>query len=308
MIFCRSLQIAVQRGQVRVHVLDEARVDRDRDVVVEQRRLERIAELPHVLVEHVALDVGVQRRRERARELAVAAPERVEHGVAVRLHGRRAILVVRRGVEPHLLARGQRDLRERQVGIREHRVHGACGLREHAGTGHDLLLAWRERVRRGAQDVVEEHAVLGEARLPGEEAFDRRTSHRQQFRPHVGGGGLQARVHLDRLLLHLLVARIARVLVAQRRRVDVGAFELAVDFLPVIQRREQRRSRFAQLALPARQFRDLLVQGLLRGDPRRLVGIETGQVPFVTLRNLSALDRVGRTGSDQCPHDHRRES
>ena len=250
----------MQRRQVGVHVLDQARVDRDGDVVVEQRGLERAAELAHVLLEDVALHMRVERRRERAGELAVAAPECGEDGVAVGLHRRCAVPVVGGRIEAHFLARRQRDLRIRQVGIGEHRVNGARGLRQQAGAGHDPLLCLRERVRCSPQDVVEEHPVLGEARLLRQEPLDGRTAHCQQFGTHEGRGGLQLAVHLGRLLLHLPRACHPGVLVAQRGGVDVHALELAVRLLPVAHGGQQRCRRFAEPALPPGQLWNLLAQ------------------------------------------------
>ena len=85
-----QLQVAMERRQVLVDAVDQARVDRLRDVRAVQRGLERRRVVPRPRVENVGLDLRVQRGAERAAIAAERAEERRHHLLPILAVRRRA--------------------------------------------------------------------------------------------------------------------------------------------------------------------------------------------------------------------------
>ena len=102
-----KLQVAVERRQVPVHAVDEARVDRHRNVRAVERRLERRRILPRLRVEQHLLHFAVHRRAERAAEAAERPEERRHHLLAIGAVRQRAQVGERRLIELH--RRGRRS-------------------------------------------------------------------------------------------------------------------------------------------------------------------------------------------------------
>ena len=145
--------------QSRIGLRHELAVDRFRHVVGEQRVRQRIREVTHFGVELFGENLGVQRGAEGALVFLPGGPERVEHLLAVVAIGGLAIFSIRRLVEAFDLgAVAQGDGRERQLAVRKLAID-VVRLRQHvARRRHDAFRLRAERVRFGAQHVVQEEA------------------------------------------------------------------------------------------------------------------------------------------------------
>ena len=117
-----QLQVAVKGRQVAVHAVDQARVDRHRDVRAVERHLERGRVLPRLGEEQHLLRFAVHRRAERAAEAAERREKRRHHLLAVGAIGQRAQIAERRLIELDGAAVAQRHRRVREIGVREDAV------------------------------------------------------------------------------------------------------------------------------------------------------------------------------------------
>ena len=149
---------------------DQRPVDGLGNVRPGQRRVEGARVAPRAGLEHVRLDVRVQRLSQRRRVALPRLPERVEHQLAVGAVAGDAVLAVGRLVETHLLAGRQRHGRKRHVRAGQHREHPLRSLPHGARARDDRLGLVRQRVRLLAQDVADVERVPGESRLPVRES------------------------------------------------------------------------------------------------------------------------------------------
>ena len=237
----------MQRRQASVNVGEQLLVDGDRDVVLEQRCLQRRPEVADAHLEQVRLHRRRQRRAHGALVGLERAEERGEHLVAV---GAVAVLPVqgeRRRVQAHRLAGRQLDGRIRQVGVGQDAVHLAPGALHLAGLGGDLLLGGAQRVRLAPQRLLEKDAVGTELGLVGDELVHARRVHRQDLRPHPRAGRAERGRQLLRALLHLARARLAHVLVGQAVGVDHEPRQVPVEVEHQLQPRQQLLGRLAEM-------------------------------------------------------------
>ncbi len=162
-------------------------------------------------------------------------------------------------------------------------------------------------MRRRAQDVVEEHAVLAELRLGRQVLVDLLAAERENLRPHERRGRLEIRIDLRHLLLHLHAAPHARVLVVELEGVCVEPVGPTAGLLPGRHSLQQAGGRRAQLALPGAEGRQRLHEFLLACHPGSLVYVQVLEVPLVPGRHLGTLQGLGRTGQrkrgqgEKCP-------
>ena len=279
----------MERRQVLVDAVDQACVDRLRDVRAVQRGLERRRVVPRPRVENIGLDLRVQRGAERAAIAAERAEERRHHFLpilAVRRHARDA---EGGAVELDLLPVGERHRGVREVGVREHAEDVRWSRGDHRRGGEQLLLRICLGVRPAALDVVEIEAERLEPRLARNEAIDRRAIGLQDLRLDECRLAAELRVHLHHFLLHALVLADARVLVRQHAGVDVGPRELLVQLRQQLERVGESPRRGAERAAKALQLRNLGEQALFSRPPGLLRRIDVRGVPLVLVGNLAAV-------------------
>ena len=223
-----QLQEAVEGGQAAPHVGDELGVDGGRDGRLEERRLERGAELVDLGVEEVGLEVGVEGGAEGPLVGLERAEELLEGEVAVGLDRRGAVEREGGRVEPHL-AGGELDGRVGQVGVLERAVGPCAGAGQVAGQGRDLLLGRREGVRLAAQRLLQEDAVGRQLRLLLQEAAQLGLVEREELGPDPGGGGPEVHRQPLRPLLELARPVLPGVLVGAGLGVDVEPLQVELD-------------------------------------------------------------------------------
>ena len=282
-------EIPVQRRQMPMRVPDELRVHVDGDVVAEKRGLQRRSVFAGGSLERVRLDLRVQRRSERARELAVRGPERLEYLRAVVAVQRLAMLFILAFVEQHFLPVRQRHHGPRQVGIGEDRPYRLAGIRDQAGLGEQLLALCVERVRRVPQRVVKRVAPGREPRIGADECAHLRGTERQYGRPDPGRGGGERDDRLAGLLVHLLTATVPRVEVVAHARIDRKTRPALAD--PIAQRKRGNKLTCGpeSLRLRRREPDDIAEELHARLVPGRLVCVDFGEIPLVPVVDRRAV-------------------
>ena len=239
-----QLQVAVERRQVAVHAVDEARVDRHRNVRAVERHLERrvgylralaknstFCTSPFIVVPNVRLKLPSA-----LKNADITFSRSARFGSARSVAERR--LIELRRCWPSLSV----TVGYGKVGVRAGccRRSTACRRAGRRRRGSSPRLAQRVRAR-GAR------CPRGRTRRSSAAARRRGTARSSPCRacrisgsmndasaPNVGG-------ELHHLLPHALVLRVARVLVGQHARVDVEPRQLLVERVQRVERVGQRR-------------------------------------------------------------------
>ena len=270
----------MQGRQPGVRLGDQRAINRLGHVVAEQRRVERAVELARIGPERVAHHLGREHRAERALVFFPCPPEGVEHQLAVGATCRLAKFLERRVVQAHLGAGAQQDSRKRQLGRRQQAAHRVRLLQHVAGRGKDGFGLHAQRVRCGAQDVVELEAKacrerrfsgLERSHLVGAEGDDLRRQPR----------GLLADLRAQHLgaLEPLLVDRDAQVLVALERGIGEEAAGVLADAADRIECGQQRRGARTERALVMFQLVDRRAGARIGVAPGLGRRVQVGQVP-----------------------------
>ena len=170
-------EIAMERRQMAVHAVDQAHIDRHRDVR-----------------DRSATPRGSTRTCATSRRTATSARSSSSSRRSVRLKppsasknadiaawrsarfGRRAQLAVAGLIDFDRLAVGERDRGIREIGVREDRVDVVGRPSQRRRVGQDLLFGIRQRVRRPASDVPQVEGVGRQPRLRRNRLLDRRDS------------------------------------------------------------------------------------------------------------------------------------
>ena len=222
-------QIAMERIEVPMDVLDQRVVDLDRDVVLVQRTVQRRIVTPHSGVEHVLIDLRGHLGAERLLELFEGSEEGRKDGFAIGPIVGRSISGKGRLIERDLRAVGEFDFRERQLGVAEDRVDRTGRRRQQARLGQDLLFLDRKPMGLGALNVVEVHPVDLQAGFLLNEGIDRCLIHGSDLGHDERGVRTIVGNEQPQRLLHALVLRDARVFVRLHRRIAEDPREFLID-------------------------------------------------------------------------------
>ena len=273
-------EVAVQRRQVAVGRGDQRAVDGGRHVRSGQRRVEGAGVAPRAGLEHVRLDVRVQRLAQRRRVAAPGLPERVEDQLAVGALAGRAAPRVGRLIEPHPLAGRQRDGRKRHVRGREQGEHPLRPLPHRARARDHRLGLVGQRMRLPAQDVADVEGVPRQLRLRPQAALDGRRADAQQLRRDEAGRLLERGQQQRGLPAPLLRRGHPPVLVGGEEGEHVEPDEVLLRRADRVERLGQHRGALAEPPLEPRQFRDPRLQARLVRPPGLEALVDLGQIPL----------------------------
>ena len=273
-------EAAVERRQVAVGRGDQCPVDRLRNVRSGQRGVESAGVAPRPGLEHVRLDVGVERLPQGRRVTLPCPPERVEDQLPVGAHAGGAVLAVGGLVETHLRAGRQRDRRKRHIRAGEHREHALRSLPHRTRTGDDRLRLVRQRVRLLAQDVADVEGVPGQTRLGVEITLDGSRADAQQLRRNEAGRLLESGQQQRRRAAPFLRLRDAPILVGLEEREHVEPDEILLGRADRVERLRKQCGALAEPALVPRELPHLLLQARLVGPPGVEAVVDLRQVPL----------------------------
>ena len=257
--------------------------------------------MPRPRLEHVRLDVGVQRLPQRRRVALPRLPERVEDQLAVGAHAGRTVLGIVRLVETHLFAGRQRHGRKRHVRAREHREHPLRPLAQGARARDHRLGLVGQRVRLLAQDVADVEGVPRKARLRIQVALDGPRADAQQLRRDEARRLLERGQQQRGLPAPLLRLGYPPVLVRLQEREHVEPDEVLLGRADRIERLGEQRGAFAEPSLEPRKLRDLFLQARLVGPPGVEAVVDLRQVPLdLRRRGDGGFGSRGRRHRDPC--------
>ena len=303
-----ELEVAVQGVKVGVHIADELLINGRGDVVPVEGGLKAGAVVPGVLVEHVRLDLGVERCAQGPLELVVPAPKCLEHEVPVRAVAGGPVFRIRGRVqerddfargELHILGVGQVGVGEDGVDRLGRSGHLAVGL------GHELLARRVESVVLHPQDVVQVGLVVLQPGLLGHKPIHLLRINREDLGPDEGDGGPELRRHLLDALNHFLALGDLGILVRELAGVGHEARQVFVHPGHGGEPSVEHLSAVAQVAFVGRHLGETLLKRVLGLSPRRVVRVQVGQVPGEPLGDLGALG--GKGGKASGGHGNRRQ-
>ena len=292
-------EVAVQGRQVAVRRLDQLLIDHGRDVRPRERRVQRAVISSGLRLEHVRLDVGVERLPQCGLIGLPHPPEPVEHQPAVVPVPRRPVQRVGCLVQPHLLSGRQRDGRERHVRAGEHRVDTLGPLHDQPDRRDHLFRFVRQRVRLLAQRVADVEGVRVETRLLGKIPLDRLGTDPQQFGRHEGHRLVELGQQGRRQTTPFLRCGHSSVLVRFQKREHIEPRELLLRPGDRIERLPQRGGTLTQTAAVGRERLDSLFEPRLGAVPSLVARIDLAEVPLDLLR-LGIINVLG--GGGGCRH------
>ncbi len=293
--------VAVEDVEALVDRVDQAVVNRTRNIVRKEARLERRRVLARAGAEDGGLDRAVERRGQRVPEPAVRVVERLEGGAP-----HRPVMVLQEHdevplAELRLASLAVRHHGEPEVRVAEPGERLVRAAQRLAGEGEQPLLGVGQRVRLEAQQHLEGKAVEGELGR-GEEPLDRivRDGHDLGSDPGELGGCLV--VQRRGPVKDRLVPLVAEVFVVPEVRVGVKLLEDALDLVLRLERGAKDGRGACEPPLEREQRLELRAEALEVGLPGRVVAVERGQVPGHVPRQLGPrgdlLSRHGRKLSD----------
>ena len=277
--------VAVHDREVGTDGRDQLVIDRQRDVVGEQGRLDRgwvVADAGRI---DVALVGARERGRERVRmglvlvvELVECRPADVRHRVVEERRERGV-----RELDPLPLA--GRDTAELEIGVGELAKHLPGGAGERALHGQQLLLRLRKRVGPGADDPLEHEAIRCEHRQVHPRGELRRVDG-HDLGPDEARRLARPRGNVLKPADHPLGCGRRLVLAGPQMRVRAEPVPLAVERQVVLQALGEPLRRRPQRARIGRELPDAILPGREPLLPLRIGAAQAREVPGVADRNV----------------------